>query len=210
MTLTKVLNSATRILAVMIVSLMAASCVIATPRTQGDTESKISEAVALFHNGQIPKAIAQLRIIGDPAVPAALELLRTDVGSHGATQFLLSGFIASVDGNRANVALLELLSDSSPYLRGLAASSLGRRKLKSAVPQLINLVNDKEVYLTTHVTHPYRNDREEPSVDIPTLVRDVTIDALRAITGKTLAGNETKDRQAAAWVQWWKKQQTRN
>jgi HEAT repeat protein len=194
----------------MIVTLVATPSIVAATRTQTDTDAKISQAIALFNDREIQKALVLLRSIGDPAVPAAVQLLHTDIGSHGAPQLLLSGFIASVEGSRANAALLELLTDSSPYLRGVAASTVGKRKLKAAVPRLVDLLDDKEVYLITHATHPQGYGREPDSADVPTLVRDVAIDALRSITGKTLARAETKDRQADAWVRWWKKQHARN
>ncbi len=205
----KILNRATWKLAAITIILAGNLCVIAAPKIQGDIEPKVAEAIVLFRNGQIQKAIAQFREIGDPAVPAARELLQTDVGSRGMPQLLLSGFIASTEGEGANVALVELLSDSSPYLRGVAASSIGKRKLKAAVPQLISLLNDKEVYLTTHVTHPNGYDREPSSIDVPTLVRDAAIDALQLITGKKLARSASREKQAQAWLQWWQKQKAR-
>ena len=183
--------------------------VFAASPAQRDMEAKIAEAVALFRSGEVQKAVAHFRNIGDPAVPAALELLQSDVGSRGLPQLLLSGFIASTDGARADAALIELLSNGSPYVRGFAAASVGKRKLKASVPKLIGLLRDKDVYLTTHITHPYGYDREPSSADISTLVRDAAIDALELVEGRPLARNQSRHRQAEAWLRWWQKRNRR-
>lgn len=171
--------------------------VVAAPGTQNNIETRISEAVALFHNRQIPQAVGKFRGIGDPAVPAVMELLKTDVGSRGMPLLLLTGFFSSTKGARADAALIELLSKESPYLRGFAASLIGKRKLRVAVPHLIKLLDDKEVYITTTSSH---------YPDMHTLVRDEAIDALQSITGKTFARNKSRGRQAEAWLEWWREQ----
>jgi hypothetical protein len=79
----------------------------------------------------------------------------------------------------------------------VAASHLGERRLRDAIPHLINLLHDKEVYKTVVQTHP------ETEEDV--LVRDVAIEALEDITGMTLARRGSRDEQVKAWLRWWQR-----
>jgi HEAT repeat protein len=207
--MSKELNTVTWVFLITTIILAGNLSVCAASPAQSDAEAKIAVAVALFRSGEVQKAVADFRNIGDPAVPAALELLRADVGWRGMPQVLLSGFIASTTGARADAALIELLSNDSPYLRGFAAASVGKRRLKASVPKLIELLRDKDVYLTTHITHPHGYDREPLSADVSSLVRDAAIDALELVAGKRLARNQSRPRQAEAWLRWWQKQNAR-
>ena len=204
----KKLNKGTWLFLLATALLVGNPSVLATSPAQSDVEAKTAEAVALFRRGQFQEAITQFGTIGDPAVPAALDLLRADAGSHGVPQVLLI-FIASTNGARADAALIELLSHDSPYVRGFAATSVGKRKLKASIPKLIGLLRDRSVYLTTHTTHPYGYDREPSGANVPTLVRDAAIDALELIAGKTLTRNPNREKQAEAWLRWWKRQNLR-
>ena len=96
-------------------------------------------------------------------------------------------------------ALVELLAESDPYVRGLAISYLCKRRYRAAVPHLIKLLDDRGVFVTTIKTDP---DREEPE-----LVRDKAMEALQAITGKRMSMRATQDERARAWLRWWEKRQ---
>ena len=144
--------------------------------------------------------MAHFRDLGEKAIPAVLNLIQSDEVPVGVRMFGLFGFISSIEGESANGALIELLSARIPFLRGQSASELGRRKAKAAMPNLIQLLDDKEIYFTTSSTDPWREEH--------TLVRDATIDALEAITGKKLSKNRSYEEKAKAWSGWWHQQKT--
>ena len=167
--------------------------------TQQDSD-RVSEAVALFRNKQYDTAMSQFRDLGEKAIPAVLNLIQSDEVPVGVRMFGLFGFISSIEGESANGALIELLSARIPFLRGQSAGEIGRRKVKAAIPNLIHLLDDKEICLTTSITDPYRERH--------TLVRDTAIDALEAITGKKLSKNRSYEEKAKAWAGWWHRQRT--
>jgi HEAT repeat protein len=176
-------------------------CAFAVTQAQNNVESKIAQAVSLFKNKEISKALAIFREVGDPAIPAVMQLLHSDVEPKGAVLIYLSSFIASTKGERADAALIQLLADESSFLRGDAAREVGNRKLSSALPKLIGLLSDTEVHYTISMTDPYR----EKNI----LVRDSAVEALQSITGKVLAKGKSRDEQVKAWLEWWRKQRKR-
>jgi hypothetical protein len=76
---------------------------------------------------------------------------------------------------------------------------LGKRKMRRAIPRMVELLNDEGIYITLTNSDPYRK-KDKP-------VRDVAIEALQSITGKTLAKGKSQEAQAKAWLNWWRKQQ---
>lgn len=183
---------------VALLSLQAAqpSSAMAAPQDR----DKVNEAVELFRNKQYDKSMSLLRDLGERGIPAALNLLQSEEVPVGVPMFRLLGFISSIESETANKALIELLSAKGAFLRGQSASELGRRKNKVAIPNLIQLLNDKEIYLTTTITDPYREEH--------TLVRDVAIDALEAIANRKLKEHSGYEEKAKAWVRWWNQQKT--
>jgi hypothetical protein len=161
---------------------------------------RVNEAVALFRNKQYDKAMSQFRDLGGKAIPAVSNLIQSEEVPISVRMFGLFGFISSIEGDSANGALIELLSARIPFLRGQSAGELGRRKVKAAIPSLIHLLDDKEIYLTTTSTDPWREEH--------TLVRDAAIGALEAITGKKLEKHRSYEEKAKAWVHWWNQQKT--
>lgn len=183
---------------VALLSLQAAqpTSAIATPQDRDG----VNEAVELFRNRQYDKSMSLLRNLGERGIPAALNLLQSEEVPVGVPMFRLFGFISSIEGETADKALVELLSAKIAFLRGQSARELGRRKNKAAIPNLIQLLKDKDIYLTTSITDPYREEH--------TLVRDVAIDALEAIAGRTLKEHRSYEEKAKAWVRWWNQQKT--
>jgi hypothetical protein len=168
---------------------------------QVDLRPRVAEATALFHKDPA-SARSQLQRLGSPAIPFIVEMICSDdekipVNKVRRDPFLVD-IIAQYRNKESDDALGRLLSSKCPNIRGLAAKYIGNRKTRSAIPKLINLLGDKEIYLGYIVTH---------GQDYEVLVRDVAIDALQKITGKKLARRSTKDAQAQAWLEWWTKQQ---
>jgi hypothetical protein len=139
--------------------------------------------------------MARLRAIGAPAVPFVLDYIREGHGS--IAKIILLSFVSSTKGKEADDAVFSLLWDKYPTLRGYAASEMGARKLQAAVPRLIELLSDKEVY-----THVVVNDGEDYDV----LVRDNAVESLESINGLVLEKKGNQDKKARAWLRWWQKQ----
>ena len=143
--------------------------------------------------------MAQLKELGAPAVPYVLDYVSREAYRYPLIKMLLlQNFVSLMRGDEADAALIKLLSDKQPELRGYAASELGVRKVSSAVPLLVSLLNDKAN--TTLI-----RDTNDLSPDV--LVRDSAIGALESITGIKLAKDKSKEKQAKAWLGWWQKQQ---
>jgi hypothetical protein len=107
-------------------------------------------------------------------------------------------FVSQSEGAEVEAALIELLKDKQPELRGYAVSELGKRKVSRAIPSIVERLDDKE---NTVVICTLNN----PCDDI--LVRDLAIRALEAITGVKPSSSKNKEKQAEAWQRWWKKRQ---
>ncbi len=169
-------------------------------RAQNDLRSQVSDAVRLFPK-DAKTSRNHLILFGEPAVPLIVEIIQSDKNLDPIKKSFLVDVIATLHGEKSNEALISLLADGDPYVRGLVASYVSKRKLQTALPKLISLLNDKEVYKTVVST--------DPSSEHSVLVRDVAIDALQALTGKVLARRGTKEQKAQAWMRWWRMQQKR-
>ncbi len=179
--------------------MLAFPAVTSFANPQYDVEAKVQEAVNFILNREIPRGMAQLKELGSPAVPYVLDYMSREAYRYPLLKILLlQNFVSLTRGEEADAALIKLLSDNQPELRGYAASELGKRKVKSAIPQLISLLNDKAH--TTVIRH--LNDR---SPDV--LVRDSAIAALESIAAIKLAKGKNKQKQAKAWSSWWQKQE---
>ena len=170
-------------------------------KDQSEVEAKVQEAINSILKRDIPRGMAQLKELGSPAVPHVLDYVSREAYRYPLIKMLLlHNFVSLTKGEEADAVLIKLLGDEQPELRGYAASELGKRKVKAAVPQLVLLLNDKANTTTIRDV----NDR---SPDV--LVRDAAIGALEAITRIKLAKGKSKEKQAKAWQSWWQKEQSK-
>lgn len=165
---------------------------------QDDLSAQVSKAVGLFSSSPT-LARKELKELGPSAFPYLLRIIREDPGLGTIKKTLLIDAIARDETEKGASALVELLAESDPYVRGLAISYLGKRRYRPAISHLIKLLDDRGVFVTTIKTDPYREE--------PELVRDKAMEALQAITGKRMDRRTTQDERARAWVRWWEKQQ---
>jgi hypothetical protein len=133
--------------------------------------------------------------LGPSAFSSILLMIRGDSGLGTIKKTFLIDVIARSKTRESGSAMIALLTDSDPYVRGLAVSYLGKRRYRPAMAHLVALLDDKGVFVTTIKTDP---EREEPE-----LVRDKAIEALEAITRMKLTPKRTGDEKAKAWQQWW-------
>lgn len=168
------------------------------PGFQGDVATRVTRAIDLMSH-QPKAARRELKKIGAPAFPHILRAIRDDSVLGPIKKAFLIDVIGKSRTQEAASALTELLSYSDAFVRGLAVSHLGKRRYKPAIPYLVHLLDDKEVFVTNMQTDPDRNE--------PVLVRDNAMEALQAITGRTMDAGATQDERARAWVRWWEKQQ---
>lgn len=166
---------------------------------QEDLETKVQRAIDLSFPKAAEESRAQLRQIGPAAIPYILRAIESDPKVNPVKKVFLIDVMASITDKASESALIRLLSNTDAYVRGIAASYLGKQKARAAVPSLIKLLNDKEVYKTIVYT--------DPSSEKPVLVRDAAIEALQSVTGKVLVRQGTKEQQAQAWLRWWQTQQ---
>jgi len=176
-------------------------CPVASYQSQEDLRTKVWRAIDLPFPKDADESRKQLKQIGAPAVPFILEAIESEPEMNPIKKTFLVDVMASIHQESSVSGLMGLLSSNDPYIRGLAATYLGKQKVRASVPKLINLLNDKEVYKTTVYT--------DPLSEKPVLVRDAAIDALQAVTGKVLARRGTKDQKAQAWIRWWRTQQAK-
>ena len=167
-------------------------------RWQDETRAKVAEAVNLLRTDRL-LAVSRLRALGALAVPFLVEVLKSMDQPVVPVRLILLNFIAETKGGESDAALIELSSDSEPYIRGFAAVAPGERKVGAAIPNLVALLNDKEIYMSHVTTDPYREEHR--------LVRDAAIAALRSITGQNVARGKSQEEQAKSWQRWWRKQQ---
>jgi hypothetical protein len=163
-------------------------------QSQKDIKTETEEALKIFSKS-FPQGLARLRKLASPSVPFVLDYLRTN--NRPLLRIVLLSFVSSVNGKEADDAVLALLNESDPNFRGYAASAVGTRKLKAAIPRLVELLNDREVYMHVRV-----ND----GVDYDILIRDNAVESLESLTGMVLEKKGNKDKKARAWLRWWQKQ----
>ncbi len=175
-------------------------CTALTCAPQDNLQAKVIQAVDLPFPQQAENTRRQLTALGAPAIPFIVDVIRSNTSLNPVKKIFLIGIVANMKGEQSTTALVNFLSDSDPHVRGVAASYLGTRKFKAAVPYLVNLLGDKEVYKTTVQT--------DPAAEQNVLVRDVAIEALQAINGIALAQRGSKEDQVKAWLRWWRKQPT--
>lgn len=165
---------------------------------QDELKAKVSEAAGLFPK-EAETSRKQLISFGENGIPFIAEIIQSDVNLNPIKKAFLMDVIASIPGEKSEGALIALLSDLDPYVRGLAISYISNRKLRAAIPSFIPLLSDHAVYKTVVQT--------DPSSERNILVRDAAIEALQAISETVLASNSSREKQAKAWRAWWDKRQ---
>jgi HEAT repeat protein len=176
----------------------AAASVGAACEPQGDLRVEVMGAVGRPFPKEAEASRKQLLALGTPAIPFLVEIIRAGDDLTPIKKAFLIDVIGNIKGQQSDSALISLLTDADPLVRGLAASHIGRQKIKAAIPNLINLLNDKDVYQTVVQT--------DPAAEQAILVRDVALEALQATTGITLAKRGSKNEQVKVWLRWWQKQ----
>jgi hypothetical protein len=179
-----------------------------------NTRAKVAAAVALYPR-EAKAAFKNLRALGAEAIPFILDTIKDNgpiskplsINKIAQTNPFLISVIANIPDKQADTALIELLSSRDVIIRGKAAAALGIRKSNTAIPSLIELLNDSKVYLVYVVSRHQRGHGTSPTTEVKVLIRDVAVDALEEITGTVLAESDSKRVQAKAWLRWWKKQQ---
>jgi hypothetical protein len=164
---------------------------------QDDLKTKVRKIIELPFPKDAEKSRKELRRLGAPAIPYIFTVVESDSQMNPIKKTFLIDVIASFRDESSVSALMDLLSNNDPYVRGLAATHLGEQRSRAALPKLISLLNDRGVYKTVEYT--------DPSSEQLVLVRDVAIDALQTVTGAVLARHGTKEQQAQAWMRWWRK-----
>ena len=96
-------------------------------RPQADIKTETEEALELFKQS-FPRGLARLRELGAPAVPFVLDYVRAT--DRSLIRIVLLSFVSSTNGKEADDAVLTLLNERDPRLRGYAVSSVGTRKLR--------------------------------------------------------------------------------
>lgn len=168
---------------------------------QNDVSTQVSQAIRLI--SLEPQVVRkEFRKLGPSAFPHILRAIGSDSGLDPIKKAFLIDVIGRSRAKESARTLIALLSDSDPYVRGLAASYFGRRKDKTAIAQLVRLLDDKGIYAT--------RTRTDPVSEEPILVRDKAIEALEAITRSKMKPEATGDEQAKAWQQWWLKHQQKS
>lgn len=179
--------------------LAASVCESAADEPQDDLQAKVSQAISRPFPKEAEASRKQLLALGTPAIPFIAEAVRSSEYLTPIKKVFLIDVMAGIKGQQLGPALVSLLVDDDPLVRGQAAAHLGKQRLKAAIPHLINLLNDRGVYKTTVQT--------DPAAEQAVLVRDVAIEALQSATGIALAQWSSKDEQVRAWLCWWQKQQ---
>lgn len=159
-----------------------------------DLKDSVRKAIDLPFPKDANESREQLLRFGPPATPLIAEAIRSDSKMNPIKKAFLVDVIGRITGEESDSTLISLLSDNEPHVRGLAATYLGKRRVRAAIPNLINLLNDQDVYITITYT--------DPASEHPVLVRDVAIESLQAVTGTVLAPQGSKEQQAQEWVRW--------
>lgn len=164
---------------------------------QDTVRDRVMQAINLPFPDQAAGTKALLSELGPKGAPFIAEVVKSRDDLHPIRKTFLIDILASMCGLEVKNAMFGLLADEDPYVRGLTTTYLAKRKLDSAIPHLIKLLDDKEVYKTINQTHP--------TISQDILIRDVAIDALATITGRELAPHSSRQQQAKAWQASWDK-----
>src|SRR4030095_5608677 len=99
-------------------------------QSQEDLKAQTDEALKVFSEN-IFQGLARLRELGAPAMPFVLDYVRST--DRPLIRIALLSFVSSTNGKEADEAILSLLNEKDPSLRGYAVSSVGTRKLEAVV-----------------------------------------------------------------------------
>jgi hypothetical protein len=165
---------------------------------QNTPRDKVLQAINLPFPDKATNTRSQLTELGPAAAPYIVEVIGSRDDLHPIRKTFLIDILAGICGTEVENALFSLLSDKDPYVRGLTTTYLAKRKLKSSIPYLINLLDDQGIYKTINQT--------DAGITRDILVKDVAIDALEATTQMVLAPKGSRGQQARAWLRWWRMQ----
>lgn len=188
-------RTAVTIYIALVCMLAAPVCGAATCKQKDDLRDKVLQIISRPFPREAEASREQLMALGSPAIPWIVEAIRSDAKLTPIKKAFLVDVISRISGRDASSTMIRLLEDDDPFVRGLSASRLGELRSGTAIPHLIRLLHDKEVYQTVVQT--------DPAAEQDILVRDVAIEALRATTGMALAERDSKDEQVKAWTHWW-------
>ena len=170
---------------------------VATPAAAQDPSRCGDGAYSLFQNRKWSEARAAFSSCGVEGVHYIVGHLRL-YGYRSSEELVLEGFLATITGDGVDGALIQLLYDPDPTIRGLAARVLGARRCEAAIPALLERFGDTaETGESVVVTH------SNPS-EMPVLVQDAALSALERITGQMLESDATPAVKMAAWRSWWR------
>lgn len=192
-------------------ALFTSILVAAADVAQDELSDKVAQAVALYPK-DVKGSYEKLRALGTSAIPFIVKIITDNddcspfiMLKRARTNPFLIDVIANMNGEQADAALIELLTSKDAITRGAAAQSLGQRQTQTAIPYLIELLDDKTPYMGFIVNHP--SNSEDTARDVTLQVRDVAIEALENITGLNQESGTNIDEQAKSWRRWWQKQQ---
>jgi hypothetical protein len=114
------------------------------------------------------------------------------VGFQARRFFLM--VVAKLDCPEARRGLIQLLSHWDANVRGESAAWLGRRRERQAIPALLGLLEDDEVYLMI--------GRTDPATETAIPVSEKAAEALEAITGTVRAQGAAPAKKVQAWLLW--------
>ena len=103
-----------------------------------DREKVKSAINSIFANKTLSKVSASLRDIGTPAVPCVLEYMSRDGYKRPVIKIILLDFVSKSEGAVAEDALIALLKDQQPELRGYAVFELGSEKYSVQYHRLLS------------------------------------------------------------------------
>ena len=201
-------NQAKHILLLLCIITSFSSPICASAISQDDLKSKIDEIIQ-------SEKYNELNLFGPRAIPYVLEALQSSRDFTGR-EFSLFWFISHTEGEQSDHALVELLHHPSAHLRGWAATHIGSRRIKEAVPELVALLQDSSVWanlLCEEYGESKATDQNKQGSQRVArrrgnaqLVKDEAVKALEEITGLEISNSESFDKRARAWRRWWRKQ----
>jgi hypothetical protein len=130
---------------------------------------------------------------GDRAVRGIVEAVKNEGGASPERINFLFDVLTSIGTPNAQVAMVELLDDSRPLVRGRAADELATNLAHCATPALIDRLQDTAVY----------NDDVKRRKSLT--VAEAADEALQKLTGMRKAGSDTGGpaSRAPMFKTWW-------
>ena len=128
-----------------------AASLVARPHPENDRlDNAIAEAVDLIAEHLFPKEkradvmLRAVEVLSRVKEPAAVKKV-VGFASHGTTdrRVVFAEAIAKIDTTESHEALLELIEDKEPRIRGMAAYGLGMHRHMDALEPLLKTLDDR-------------------------------------------------------------------